>query len=486
MSQEPQSLTADRTEKVVRWIETHLGGKVVQIDPQARWRPVWFAEVDRPAATGDGTERLSLCVRGDRIDARHGFPLEHEMRFQEQLHAAGIPVAKVWGWCDDPRAYIMDRIDGTENFQDTPDDERDAVMRHYMEILADIHRLDIAPFTRAEILRADRPKESGSLGMRIYEESYRKTKQRPDPHLEFCLAWLKRNPLGGEVRESVIVWDSGQLMHKGGRVEAVIDLEIGHIGDPMMDLAGFRMRTSVLGFGDFNALYDHYEKSVGKSIDRRAIQYHHFCFTLSNQLAFHGALADPPPGSDYMTNMQWCAETNIYSMEALAEILDIELEEVPLPEPQISTGAVAHVHMVDWLRNFPEEITGDTHNTSNASSAGHAETAGAGAGAGVDDEYTRHQFRIFFRLARHLARVDEIGAAVDAANLDDLEALLGVRPATWQEGDAARERFVLEDDGRHDEALIRLFHRRTTRYLRLCGPAGSAIARHNPIPDFQF
>ncbi|MFK7895997.1 MAG: phosphotransferase family protein [Myxococcota bacterium] len=454
---------ADRTLKVVRWIENEIGGEVVHIDPQARWRPVWFAEVDRPAKDGS-VERLSLCVRGDRIDAHHGFPLEHEMRFQEKLYEAGIPVPKVWGWCNDPRAYVMDRVEGVEHFAQTEDAERDDVMRHYMEILADIHRLDITPFVKAEILRADRPEDSGKLGMQIYEESYRKRKKRPDPHLEFCLAWLKRNPLGGEPRESVIVWDSGQLMHKDGRVEAVIDLELGHLGDPMMDLAGFRMRTSVLGFGDFNALYDHYEKAIGKSIDRRAIQYHHFCFTLSNQLAFHSALAEPPSGSDYMTNMQWCAETNIYSMEALAELLGIELEEVPIPEPHVSTGAVGHGHLVDWLRNFPAEITNGSDK----------------------DETTQHQFRIFFRLARHLARTDEIGAAVDKANLDDLEALLGERPATWQDGDAALERFVFEDDGRNDEALIRLFHRRTSRYLMLCGPAGSAIARHNPIPDFEF
>ncbi|MGY8737435.1 MAG: phosphotransferase family protein, partial [bacterium] len=76
---------------------------------------------------------------------------------------------------------------------------------------------------------------------------------------------------------------------------------------------------------------------------------------------------------------------------------------------------------------------------------------------------------------------DEIGAAVDEANLDDLEALLGTRPATWQEGDAALERFVLEDEGRHDVELIRLFHKRCSRYLMLCGPYGSAIAPHHPI-----
>jgi aminoglycoside phosphotransferase (APT) family kinase protein len=438
-----------RTEKVIRWIEQNVGGKVVHIDPQARWRPVWFAEVEREG------EKLELCVRGDRLDCRHGFPLEHEMKLQEQLHAAGIPVAKVYGWCDDPRAYIMDRVEGVEHFQQTDDAERDSVMQHYMEILADIHNLDIQPFVEAGILRADRPEHSGRLGMQIYEDAYRAVKKRPDPFLEFCLAWLKRNPLGGPTRETVIVWDSGQLMHRNGRVEAAIDLEIGHIGDPMMDLAGFRMRTSVLGFGDFNALYDHYAQHGGQPVDRKAIQYHHFCFTLSNQLAFHDALAAPPPGSDYMTNMQWCAETNIYAMEALAEMIGIDLDDVPMPEAHTSSAAVAHAHLIDWLR--------------------HHES---------DDEFTQHQFRIFFRLARHLARHDEIGDQVEQANLDDLEPLLGHRPSTWQEGDAALEQFVLADDGSHDEALVSLFHRRTWRYLMLCGPKGSAIARHNPIPDF--
>ncbi len=443
--------TEDSTKKVIRWLEANVGGVLTRIEAQARWRPVWFAEIER-----DG-ETLSLCVRGDRIDARHGFPLEHEMKLQQGLHDAGIPVARVWGWCDDPRAYVMDRVSGVEHFEGSEEAERDAVMDHYMEILARIHRLDMQPFIEAGILRAKRPADSGRLGVQIYEGAYRATKKRPDPCLEFCLAWLKRNPVRPPTRESVIVWDSGQFMHSGGRVQAVIDLEIGHIGDPMMDLAGFRMRTSVLGFGDFERLYEHYERSGGFAIDRHAIQHHHLAFTLSNQLAFHAALAEPPSGSDYMTNMQWCAETNIYAMEALAEILGIELETVPVPEAQKSAAAVGHTHLVDWLRHFE-----------------------------APDAATQHEFRTFFRLARHLQRSSEIGAACESADLDDLEELLGVRPADWQEGDARLERFVLADDGSRDRDLVRIFYRRNFRYLMLLGPAGSAIARHNPIPAFDF
>ncbi|MDJ0847145.1 MAG: phosphotransferase family protein [Myxococcota bacterium] len=438
-----------RTEKVVRWLEANLGGKVVHVEPQARWRPVWFAELERAGET------LRLCVRGDRVDARHGFPLEHEMKLQQLLHERGIPVARVHGWCDEPRAYVMDAVPGRADFADASDEERDAVMDHYMEILARIHQLDVEPFAKAGILRAERPEDAGRLGLGVYEDAYRAVKKRPDPFLEFFLGWLRRNPLGGPVRESVIVWDSGQLHHEGGRVRAILDLEIGHIGDPMMDLAGFRMRTSVLGFGDFERLYRRYEEVRGEPVDRAAIQYHHLAFTLSNQLAFHAALADPPQGSDYMTNMQWCAETNIYAVEALAEMKGLALGEVPMPEPRPSPAAAGHAHLVRWLRHFE-----------------------------APNEHAQHDVRIAFRLARHLQRSDEIGDEVVAADLDDLAPLLGTRPTSWQEGDAALERFVLGDDGRHDEALIRLFHRRTHRYRMLLGPEGSAIARHNPIPGF--
>ena len=58
-------------------------------------------------------------------------------------------------------------------------------------------------------------------------------------------------------------------------------------------------------------------------------------------------------------------------------------------------------------------------------------------------------------------------------------------PASGQEGDAALEEFVLTDDGAHDVELLQLFHRRYLRYKMLCGPEGSAMARHEPIQSFR-
>ena len=81
-------------------------GTVTAIAGQSRWRPVWFVDVER-----DG-ERLELCVRGERLDIPGVWPLRHEMTVQALLEAGGIPVPKVYGWCDDPAAFVTDRVPG--------------------------------------------------------------------------------------------------------------------------------------------------------------------------------------------------------------------------------------------------------------------------------------------------------------------------------------------------------------------------------------
>ncbi|MCY3862702.1 MAG: phosphotransferase family protein, partial [bacterium] len=92
-----------------------------------------------------------------------------------------------------------------------------------------------------------------------------------------------------------------------------------------------------------------------------------------------------------------------------------------------------------------------------------------------------------FRMARHAARIDEIGDAVSNADLDDLHELLGHRPASWLQGEAELEQFVLanSDTASYDEALVTLFHKRNLRAQMLLGPAGSAMARHLRIQTFS-
>ncbi|MFN8626476.1 MAG: phosphotransferase [Candidatus Binatia bacterium] len=446
-----QTLDSTATGKVTAWLEAHVGGTVVRIARQPRWRPVWFADVDR-----DG-ERLALCVRGDRIDTPLIFPLDHEMRFQSLLHDRGIPTAKVYGWIDDPCAFVMDRVPGREDFAQATGDERRAVVDDYLRILSRLHQLDLSPFLAAGIVRAPRPEDSGLIGMQRYERMFRGQKRHPEPFMEFCLGWWRRHPPDSKGRQAPVVWDSGQFHHGGGRVTALLDLELGHIGDPMMDLAAWRIRDTVIGYGDFRQLYDRYAELSGAPVDLEAMRLYYFAFTLTNQLAFAAALRDPPPESDLMMNLRWCGETNLFATEALAEYLDIELPAVEMPAARRTSMAAGHEHLVRLLRMLE-----------------------------TDDAFVGYRARIGFRLARHLQRYDEIGESLADADLDDLHRLLGKRPATWPAGEAELERFVCADaaTGRHDEALIAVFHRRNLRAQMLLGPAGSAMTRHFPAQRF--
>ncbi len=159
-----------------------------------------------------------------------------------------------------------------------------------------------------------------------------------------------------------------------------------------------------------------------------------------------------------MINLRWCSETDLFALEALAEILGIELPEVEAPAALPSPMSGRHEHLVRSLRALSN-----------------------------GDAYHDHQLHVAFRLARHLQRHDEIGQAVLAADLDDVAALLGSRPADWQEAEAALERFVLADAavGRHDRDLVVLLYRINRRAQLLLGPAGSAMTRHFPAQRFD-
>jgi len=185
-----------------------------------------------------------------------------------------------------------------------------------------------------------------------------------------------------------------------------------------------------------------------------AVRWHYILWALSNQLEFHAALADPVPGSDYMLNLHWCIETNLMALEAIAAGSGVELSEVEELAPSVSAYGPAYRHLEGSLARLP-----------------------------ADDPVSRYELRKSVRLARHVERVGEIGDQVVAADLADIAKLTGWRPDDWAEGEADLERFVLGDDGTHDEELVRIFHRRLHRARMLAGPAGSWITRHRDVPQ---
>jgi aminoglycoside phosphotransferase (APT) family kinase protein len=438
-------------EQIRQTLERQMGVVVHSVRRQTRWRPCWFVEAERDGAP------LDIVVRGERVDTCIQ-PLRTEYAFHRLLEEHGVLVPKIYAWLEDLEAVAMEMVPGKADFAGVPDADRDVIVDEYVQMLARLHALDIAPFVEAGMMRAPTPEGSGELMHFELERLWRERKRHPNPFLEFSLGWLHRDPPLSQGRETAIVWDSGQFHHQGGHLRAVLDLEFGHIGDPMADLTVWRMRDTLIPFGDFNKIYARYEALTGTPIDIEAIKRHHFAATLSNEMIFGAAVLDPVPETDLMNNMQWNSETNLHATEALAEYMGLELPTVDTPSPKIARTAKTFAHMAEALKLMRS-----------------------------DDEFLSHDIRLAFRTTRHLARASELGDAIAEADLDDIHRVIGKRPATWQEGDAELERFVLADaqTGKHDEQLVWLFHRRNLRNHMQMGPIGSKMVAHYPTQRFD-
>jgi aminoglycoside phosphotransferase (APT) family kinase protein len=438
-------------EQVSASLTKNLSCKVLEVRRQTRWRPCWFARVER-----DG-ELLDLVVRGERVDTCIQ-PLRQEFKFHALLEQHGVLVPQIHGWLEDIEAVAMERVPGRPDFSDVPRVERDGIVDEYLQQLVKLHSLDLEPFVAAGMKRAPSPSGSAVLMHYELERLWRTRKRHPNPFLEFCLGWLHRNPPPSGGRETPILWDSGQFHHHNGRLVAVLDLEFGHIGDPMADLAVWRMRDTLIPFGDFNALYARYAALSNRPVDIEAIKRHHFAATLSNEMIFGAAVLDPVPETDLMNNMQWNSETNLHATEALCEYLGLEPPTIEVPPAARHRTANTFDHLIHALKSL--------------------------SGA---DEFAAHEIRLAFRTARHLARWSEIGADLAEADLDDVHRILDHRPGSWWEADAELERFVLADreTGRFDERLVRLFHRRNLRNHVQLGPIGSRMVNHYPTQRFD-
>jgi hypothetical protein len=155
-----------------------------------------------------------------------------------------------------------------------------------------------------------------------------------------------------------------------------------------------------------------------------------------------------------MLNLHWCIETNLMALEAIAAGAGVELDDVEEPVAAVSAYGPACRHLESSLAALP-----------------------------AGDPMARYELRKSVRLARHVGRIGEIGDQVVAADLADIAKLTGWRADSWAEGEADLERFVLGDDGTHDEELVRIFQRRLHRARMLTGPAGSWITRHREAPQ---
>lgn len=157
--------------------------------------------------------------------------------------------------------------------------DRLALARRFMDLLIEIHRVDVAGLGLDRLLGRSTPGGAAQAALNHWEARMRGVMLEPLPELEFVLAWLRAYaPQNGE--EVLVHGDfkPGNLLIDAGDVVAVIDWETAHIGDPLEDLGWVvnpigAAEFQIPGAWERSDIIAYYETRSGRPVDEAAVRW---------------------------------------------------------------------------------------------------------------------------------------------------------------------------------------------------------------------
>jgi aminoglycoside phosphotransferase (APT) family kinase protein len=213
-----------------------------------------------------GAERVTV--------GSHAVTLETEALVIEAARAQGVAAPRVRHVLSPAdgvgHGYVMDRLPGETIARKILRDAEYAEVRPKLarqcgEVLARIHRVDVTPLQGALTVI------DGPAQLRRYRELY-DSYDFPHPVFEFAFKWLEPRMASSE-RRTLVHGDfrHGNLLISPRGVEAALDWELTHIGDPLEDIGWictnswrFGVAEKVVGgFGDLEDLLAGYEAAGG-------------------------------------------------------------------------------------------------------------------------------------------------------------------------------------------------------------------------------
>jgi len=449
---------------LVSWVEEVGGGRLIAADrkPGGARKEAWYVDLERP----DGIV-LQLFLRYDRSDpalTKDPWTLHREATVYVALQDGPVPVPRVLGVHPVHQAMLSERVAGENWFSRIADPvEQEETARDFMVKLAALHALDPAALDLPAFPPVKTVTDAVHAELDEWERVLVERGGTVDPALAFSLRWLRRNVPDYDGPPVLVQGDTGpgNFMYTGGRVTAVVDWELAHLGDPMDDIAWLSLRATQEPFTDFPTRLREYEALSGNPIDQTRVHYYQVMAETKLQVMGHrpggggGDGSGDGGGGDVGNGFIYGMLHRRLWLEALAAATGLEL--TPAEEPRARERR-DHDWMYDAvLSQLRDVIVPRT-----------PDPLAAQRGKGIA------------RLIKYLAQIDTYGDAYEAYELDDLEVLLGRQTESIAAGravaaDAVGAGAVSEED------YLRLLWRRVARETELARPSMGALAdRHWP------
>ena len=465
MSDGAAELPAD----LLSWMEDVGGGRVVLADrmPGGARKEAWFIDLER----ADGT--IASCfLRYDRSDperTKDPWTLHREATVYLALQHGPVPVPRVLGVHPVHQAMLSERVVGGNWFSRITDRaEQEATAQDFMTKLAALHSLDASGLDLPAFPTVTTVAGAVVAELDEWERVLAGRGGTPDPALLFSLRWLRDHIPPYDGPPVLVQGDTGpgNFMYLDGRVTAVVDWELAHLGDPMDDIAWLSLRATQEPFTDFPTRLREYEALSGNVIDENRVRYYQVMAETKLQVMSHrGPRADDETdgsggggdggGNDVGNGFIYQVLHRRLWLEALAAANGLELvpaEKAQARDPRDSDWMYDAV--LTQLRDVIVPRTTDP--------------LALARGKGVA------------RIIKYLARVDSYGPYYEECERQDLATLLGRRPGSVASGRADAAAAVAAGTVSEEEYILTLW-RRIARETELARPSMGVLAdRHWP------
>jgi aminoglycoside phosphotransferase (APT) family kinase protein len=229
----------------------------------------------------DGEHDLPLIMRRDPAGSLLDTERRDEFAVLRALESTAVAAPAVL-WIDEDGSelgspsLVMQRVTGVCDWQalnsDRPERERLALARGFLDLLVEIQAVDWRGLGLDAVLKDPGPNAAqAELGR--WESELRRVALEPVPELQIVLRWLRERARPS--RRTVLVhgdYKPGNALFDGERINAMLDWETAHLGDPLEDLGWItnpvRVREhQIPGVWERGQIVAAYAAATGHSVD---------------------------------------------------------------------------------------------------------------------------------------------------------------------------------------------------------------------------
>jgi aminoglycoside phosphotransferase (APT) family kinase protein len=448
---------------IIEWIETACAATVSAAARLAGGgrNEAWTNEVQG----ADGVIS-SVFLRWDRSDpVMTGDPwtLRREAEVYRALSQTTLPVARFIAVHPTREAMLLTVVEGDGRFSRITDPgQQTAVAKDFIGHLAALHAVDVHAIGLADEGDVD----VREMVLRQLDEMESLVAFRggvPEALLGLALAWLRANVPGYAGPAVLVQGDTGpgNFMYDCGRITAIVDWELAHLGDPMDDLAWVSLRAVQEPFSDLEERFAEYEALSGCLVDLDRIRYYRVLAGAKIMVMGHGSGTEPADAAvvadgadrDPGARLIFGHLHRRLLAEAMAEVMHIELEPPP-PAPVLEPA--------DWSGLYDVVL---------------AQLRSVVAPR-ITDGFALQRTKGLARVIKYLQATDRLGDVYASAELEDIHAATGTRPATVREGRHALA-CAVRDESLAPQSALTVIHRRVCRDNELLAEASGALAKRH-------